>query len=50
MELSTVFGQVYVTPFIMVTHDKILNGNREFIIGWLKWILIIKINGKTSFK
>lgn len=43
MQILRVYAQIYLTPFIMVTHDKILNGNREIIIGWLKWILIIKI-------
>jgi hypothetical protein len=33
--------QIYVTPYIKITHSKFLNGDREFIIGWLKWELVI---------
>ena len=28
--------QISLLPFIKVTHDKILNGEYELIIGWLK--------------
>tara|TARA_R110001632_G_scaffold2344_3_gene10448 strand:- start:3936 stop:4109 length:174 start_codon:yes stop_codon:yes gene_type:complete len=42
MEISIIeiWGQVYLLPFIKITHNKLLNGNYEFIIGWLKWELI----------
>lgn len=43
IELYTVAYQIYVTPYIKVTHSKLLNGHYEFIIGWLKWQLIIEI-------
>ena len=33
--------QIYITPYIKVTHNKFLNGNYEFIIGWLKWELVL---------
>lgn len=39
-----IFGvayQIYLTPYIKITHDKYLNGNIEFIIGWFKWELVI---------
>jgi len=36
-----VWGQIYVTPFIKLTHDRLLNGDIELIIGWLKWEIII---------
>jgi hypothetical protein len=32
---------VYVTPYIKITHDRFLNGNHEFIVGWLKWELVV---------
>jgi len=41
IETSLVYGQVYIFPFIKITHNKFLNGNYEFIVGWLKWELII---------
>ncbi len=28
--------QIYLLPFVKVTHDKMLNSNYELIIGWLK--------------
>jgi len=42
MEISIceIWGQVYLLPFIKITHDKFINGNYEFIIGWLKWEII----------
>jgi hypothetical protein len=42
-QIDTVGYQVYVTPYIKITHDKFLNGNHEFIVGWLKWQLTIVI-------
>lgn len=41
VQIDTVGYQVYVTPYIKITHDKFLNGSREFIIGWLKWEVVI---------
>ena len=32
-----IFGQVYILPAIKVTYDKLLNGNKEIILCWLKW-------------
>ena len=43
METFTVMGQIYVLPYIKITHSKILNGDYELIIGWLKWQLVIAI-------
>jgi hypothetical protein len=39
--IDEVMGQLYITPYVKVTYDKTLNGNYEFIIGWLKWQLTI---------
>jgi hypothetical protein len=41
IQIDTIAYQVYVTPYIKITHDKFLNGNHEFIIGWLKWELVV---------
>jgi hypothetical protein len=41
VQIDTIDYQVYVTPYIKITHDKFLNGNHEFIIGWLKWEVVI---------
>jgi hypothetical protein len=41
--LYIVDSQVYVTPYIKITHSSILNGDYELIIGWLKWQLVIGI-------
>ena len=31
----TTFCQFYVLPYIEITYDKTLNGEYEFIVGWL---------------
>ena len=41
VQIDTVGYQVYVTPYIKITHDKFLNGDYEFIIGWLNKQLVI---------
>jgi hypothetical protein len=41
VQIDTVGYQVYVTPHIKITHDRFLNGNHEFIVGWLKWELVV---------
>ena len=41
MFVSKVWGQIYLLPYIKVTHDKMLNGDYEVIIGWLKWEFVI---------
>jgi len=28
-------SQIYIIPSIKITYDRVLNGNIEFIIGWL---------------
>tara|TARA_R110000822_G_scaffold215599_1_gene350471 strand:+ start:51 stop:413 length:363 start_codon:yes stop_codon:yes gene_type:complete len=43
IELRYVWGQVYILPFVKVTHYKGLNGDYELLIGWLKWQLAITI-------
>jgi hypothetical protein len=41
--IYSVWGQVYLLPYIKLTHIRQLNGNIELIIGWLKWELVIGI-------
>lgn len=41
--ISKIYGQFYILPFVKVTHTRELNGSLEFIIGWLKWGIIIGI-------
>ena len=41
--ISSIWGQVYILPFVKVTHDRNLNGDLELIIGWLNRELIIGI-------
>lgn len=36
-----IWGQLYLLPYIKVTHDRQLNGDLELIIGWLKWEMVI---------
>ena len=38
-----VWGQIYLLPYVKVTHDKTLNGDYELIIGWLKWEIVFAI-------
>jgi len=41
INLDTVDSQIYVIPYIKITYSRILNGDYELIIGWLKWQLVI---------
>lgn len=41
--IAEVYGQVYIFPFVKVTHTRKLNGDIEVIIGWLKWEVIFSI-------
>jgi len=43
IRIIEIVGQVYIYPIVKVTYDRFLNGDKEFIIGWLKWELIIAI-------
>jgi hypothetical protein len=43
LSINEVWGQVYLLPFIKLTHTRQLNGDLELIIGYLKWELVIGI-------
>ncbi len=41
IQIYTVAYQVYLLPYIKITHDTVLNGSYEIIIGWLNKELVI---------
>ncbi len=43
ISMEYIWAQLYIVPFVKVTHTRVLNGDYEFIIGWLKWQLAITI-------
>jgi hypothetical protein len=43
LSINEVWGQVYLLPFIKLTHTRDLNGGLELIIGWLNRELVIGI-------
>ncbi len=43
ISINEIWGQVYLLPFIKLTHTRQLNGDLELIIGWLNKELVIGI-------
>jgi len=43
ISINEIWGQVYLLPFIKLTHTRQLNGDIELIIGWLNQELVIGI-------
>jgi hypothetical protein len=43
ISINEVWGQVYVLPFIKLTHTRQLNGDLELIIGWLNKELVLSL-------
>ena len=41
IKMYKVFGQVYILPYIKLTHNRTLNGDLELIIGWLSREIVI---------
>ena len=41
--ISSVWGQIYILPYIKITHDRLLNGDLELIIGWLNKEIVVSI-------
>lgn len=41
LEFAKIVDQIYVLPYIKLTYTRNLNGNYEFIIGWLNWQISI---------
>jgi hypothetical protein len=38
--IDEIWGQIYVLPTIKITHDRMLNGKHELILGWFKYQLV----------
>jgi hypothetical protein len=43
ISINEVWGQVYLLPFIKLTHTRQLNGDLELIIGWLNKELVLSL-------
>jgi hypothetical protein len=43
ISINEVWGQVYLLPFIKITHTRDLNGDLELIIGWLNKELVLSL-------
>lgn len=41
IEIHYICSQVYLIPFIKITHDRFLNGNYEIIFGWINKQIVI---------
>lgn len=41
--ICEVWAQVYLFPYIKLTHTRELNGDLELIIGWINWEIHICI-------
>jgi len=39
--IDTVCYQTYITPYIKITHTRILNGDYEIIFGWFNKQFVI---------
>ena len=43
ISIYDVWGQIYIFPYIKLTHTRKLNGDLELTMGWLKWEIVIGI-------
>jgi hypothetical protein len=43
INIDEVWGQIYIFPYIKLTHTRKLNGDLELIIGWLNKQISISI-------
>ena len=43
ISMEYIWAQLYILPFVKVTHTRVLNSDYELLIGWLKWQLAITI-------
>ena len=43
VSIVTVGHQTYLTPYVKITTTRFLNGDYEFIFGWLKWQIIFSV-------
>ena len=43
IEFNTISCQFYFLPFVKTTYSKLLNGNIEFIFGWMNWEICLSL-------
>jgi len=43
IRVFSITSQIYITPYIKITHNRNLNGYLEFTMGWLKREIVIGI-------
>lgn len=43
ISIDSVYGQFYLTPFLKTTYTRYLNGNIEFIFGWMNWEIVLSL-------
>ena len=43
VKIATIISQVYLLPYIKITHNRWLNGDLELIIGWINKEIVISI-------
>ena len=41
--ICKISSQIYLLPYIKLTHSRVLNGDLELIVGWLKWEVVFGI-------
>ena len=41
--ISRIVDQAFILPTIKITYSRMLNGDLEFILGWLNYELVIAI-------
>jgi len=46
ISIHTIAYQLYILPFVTLTYDKTLNGNYEFIVGWMNMGIIFAFKPK----
>jgi hypothetical protein len=39
----SVLAQLYLLPYVKVTYDRFLNGDKELIIGWFNKAIVFSI-------
>ena len=44
----TILGQLYILPFIKITYDRTLNGEYEFIVGWMSIGISLSFKSKQG--
>ena len=48
IKIYSVWGQVYLLPYVKITHTKRLNGNIELIVGWWNREIVLEINSDNK--